>query len=197
MLGPGKIKNRNPLDPKSAVVNLGSPAHIHHHTFGVECPLRIGQLAGGYRAVMDDETVSVDLLHHFTGECEWTRRREDHVPALEAQASGASYVIKFAGFAIGVVLGAASLDVRVVRAAVETHVAGGGGVAGGGIVGDFVGAQNVAAKIDFNIAPQLVNIALFFLLTGFDGHGFADARLRERPSGARLLHAGPSAERGP
>ena len=59
---------------------------------------------------------------------------------------------------------------RSVRAAVESYVAGGRGLAAVGVVGYFIGLQDVGAIVDFGVTVQLVDVADFFLLNGTN-HG--------------------------
>jgi len=59
-------------------------------------------------------------------------------------------------------------DVLVMGTAIERHVAGGGGLTGGIVVGDLVGPQHPDAIIDFRVTAQLVDIAGFLLLARLD-----------------------------
>ena len=67
----------------------------------------------------------------------------------------------------------------VVRSAVERQVAAGGGLAGGVVVGDLVGAQHPVAIIDFRLATQLVDIAGFLLLARLDDDFLPRPRRRD------------------
>ena len=63
--------------------------------------------------------------------------------------------------------------------AVERQVAAGGGLTGGVVVGDLVGAQHAVAIIDFRVAAQLVDIAGFLLLARLDDDFLPRPRRRD------------------
>ena len=78
----------------------------------------------------------------------------------------------------------AGLDVVVIGTAVEGEVTGGGGLAAIGVVGHFVGAQDVGAIVNLGVAVQFVDVADFFLLIGADDRPILE--LRHRSIGAGL-----------
>ena len=54
------------------------------------------------------------------------------------------------------------LDVVVVRAAIDSEMARGRGLAAVGVVGDFIGAQDIIAVVNFGIAVKFVDVADLF-----------------------------------
>lgn len=99
------------------------------------------------------------------------------------QAGGCGDVVEASGLGSQIVGGVTGFDMVVVGAAVEGEVPGGGGLTTVGVVGDFVGAQDVAAVVDFGATVQFVDVADFFLLQGADGGGLGI--LRSGLAGAR------------
>src|ERR1700730_12595173 len=127
------------------------------------------QFARGDGAVINQVVVGTGLLHDFSGEGEGGGRGYDNAVAAKAKSCGCGNVVKTPGLAGQVVDSMTGLDVVVIRAAVEGKVAGGSGLAAVGVVGDFVSPQDVGAIVNFGVAAQLVDVAVFLLLKSADG----------------------------
>src|SRR5258708_3785847 len=119
------------------------------------------QFAGGDGAVVDEVMAGAGLLDNFPGKGEGRRRGKDRPVSAEANAGAPGHVVESASFGGHVVGSVAGLDVVVIGTAVERDVTCGGGFSVVGIVGDFVGAEDVVAVVDFGVAVQLVDVAVF------------------------------------
>ena len=146
--------------------NAGVAAHIHHYFVSVELPLGMGKFAGRNGAVIDEVVIGTGLFHDFAGEGKWSGRGQHHAVAANAQSSGRGDVVEAPGLSRQIVSSVTGLDVFVVGTAVESEVAGGRGLAAVGVVGNFVGTQDVGAIVNLGVAVQFVDVAVFFLLAG-------------------------------
>ena len=88
--------------------------------------------------------------------------------AVKAESGGGGDVVEASGLCRQIVGSVAGSEVVVVGTAVEREVSRGRGLAASGVVGKFVGAQDVGAVVNFRVAMQFVDIADFFLLVGAD-----------------------------
>src|SRR5690348_11111908 len=95
------------------------------------------------------------------------------MPSPKFCAGGADDVIKLSRFGLRVVGGSTAFHVKVVRAAIEDQVPGGGNVSGGLVVGDLVGVDIEFAELNMDVATEIVDIANFFLGQGADGDFFS------------------------
>ena len=88
--------------------------------------------------------------------------------ALKLQARGRRDVVEAPGFSGHVVGSMAGPDVVVIRAAIESEMSSRRRLPRCRVVGHFIRAQDVGSVVNFGIAVELVNIAIFFLLIGAD-----------------------------
>src|SRR5258707_2455098 len=135
----------------------------------LKLPVGMRQFTGGDSAVINQIVVGTGLLHCFSGESERRGRGQDYSVAAKAKSCSGSNVVKTSSLGRQVIGSMAGLDVVVVRAAVEGKLAGGSGLAAVGVVSDFVSPQDVCPIVDFGVAVQLVDVAVFFLLQGANG----------------------------
>src|SRR5579872_6983779 len=164
-----KVENRKPMQPERTVIDLGIPAHIHHHGAGAEPPVGIRKFAGRNGAVVDHVVIGTGFLHDFAGEGKRSGRGQHYAAALKAEPGRGGDVVEAPGFSRQIVGSMTSFDVVVVGAAVESEMSGSRGLAAVGVVRDFIGPQDVGAIVNFGVAVQFVNLADFFLLQGADG----------------------------
>src|SRR5882757_3133691 len=147
------------------------------------------QLAGSNGAVINEVVAGARLFDNFAGKGEGGGRGEDRAVAAEDNASAPGHIVEAASFGGHVVGPVAGLNMVVVRTAIKRDVAGGGGFSAVGVVGDFVGAEDVIAIVDFGVAVQFVDFAVFFLRGGADGGlvGFFVGSLAGAGSGGGLI----------
>ena len=108
----------------------------------------------------------------LAGKCKRIRSGEDISRAPQTKPCRSNYVIESSNLGTNVVGTVAGFDVFVIGTAVEDHVALDFRIPGGRVVGDFIGIEHVVAIVDFGLAAQLVERAIFFLLNGVNGDFF-------------------------
>ena len=123
--------------------------------------------------MVNHKVIGAVFLHQRPAEEERVRGSQDHLFAAKARAGGAVDVVKFAAVGVDVVGGVVGFEMLIVRTAIENDVPGGGDFPGRGVVNHVVGAQDKAAEADVNVAPQVINVARFFLPQRLDGDVFA------------------------
>ena len=183
MPGVRKIKYRDALDIKQAVIDFCRLAHIKHDARRRKCPLRFGQFAGCHPAVMDHITLRASLFHHLAGKGKRSGACEGDAGAFVTKAGSAYHVIQLAGLGLEVVFAVAGGDVLVIAAAIEGEMAARRHFARGIVVAGLVGAKDKITVIDFYLTAQRINIARFFLRLGSDngGIGGPPRQRRNRP----------------
>ena len=88
---------------------------------------------------------------------------------MKAESGGRRDVVESSRLCSQIVGSVTRFEVVVVRTAVEPEVSRSCGLAAVGVVGDLIGLQNIVAIVNFGVAVQFVDVAVFFLLVGADG----------------------------
>src|ERR1700730_10465352 len=125
----GKVKDRESMQYKLAVVDAGISSHIHNHFVGLEPPFGMRKFAGGDGAVVHQVVIRARLLHDFAGESEGSGRGKHHAVATETEARRRAHVEKAPALGCQVVGSVAGPNVVVVGAAVKSEMPGGRGLA--------------------------------------------------------------------
>ena len=131
-----KIKNRNALDTKRAVVDGGVSAHFHDDLVRVELPLGTRQLARGDGSVVNQVVVGPGLLHHSAGKGKRILGGQDHPLPAQLHARRPYDMFEAPRFGPDVVGGMRSLDMLVVQSAIEHNVAVRDRLSGVGVIVD-------------------------------------------------------------
>jgi len=133
-----------------------------------EFPLGMRNFAGGDAAVVNQVMIGSGFFHHLAVESKGRRRGQNEAITAEMKSGCSRNVVKFSCLGGEIVCPVAGFDVVVIWTSVECNVAGNRGLAAIGVVGRFVGSQDVIEVVNFGIAVQFVDVAVFFLLDGAD-----------------------------
>jgi len=106
------------------------------------------------------------FFDYLAGEYNWVGSSENIAGATEPKSRGADHVIEGPRLGASVVIAVTCLDVLVVRSAVQNHVAFQFGIAGSGVVGDFIRVEHRVAIVNLGLPAQLVKRTVLFLLNG-------------------------------
>src|ERR1700730_669023 len=118
-----KIENRYSHDLEFAVVDLGVAIHIHVDTPSAKLPFWMRQFTGGYRSMAHQITVRSKLLNDFSGKSKWIVCWKHETGAMRFKAYGSNRTVENPFFGVDVVRAVTSLDMLIVRAAIQQYVA--------------------------------------------------------------------------
>ena len=127
MLGKRQVKHRDAAQAEGGMVKLRQSADIKIDAFGREGPLRMRQLAGSNRTMVNHEAIRSDFINHFSGKCKWIRTGEDRAARSQLQSCGSVHVVELAGGIWNVVFGPRRFHVDVVLSTLQFHMARGRG----------------------------------------------------------------------
>ena len=191
--GKRKVEDRNPPQQKVAVVNAGIPAYIHDHLARLKYPVRMGQFASRNRPVVDHVMLRAGLLDALSGKRKGSGRCQDQAISLQPQPRRSPDVVEPARLGGQVVGSMAGFDMVIVRASVQRYVTRCGGFTTVGVIGDFIGPEDVGPVVDLGVAAKFVDVSLFFLLDGTNqrsivelSHGAIRARVGRLHGGSLL-----------
>src|SRR5262249_17750617 len=150
----GKVDDRDTLQPEGGVKHLGGIADAEDDPGGVKPPLGMRNFARSHRPVVQQVFLGAGLGHLSGGKVDGVGRGESRVVAAESSAGGSPNVVELPRLAADVVLAVAGGNVHIPGTAIQGGIAGDFGVAGDGIVGYVVPAENPGFELDLHGAAQ-------------------------------------------
>ena len=177
--GKRKIKDRESMQEKIAVVDAGIPADVDHNFMRIKLPFGVRKFASRNAAVVHHIVIGTRLLDQLAGKGKGRGRGQNGAPSLKLKPGCSGDIVKASGFGRQIVCRMARLNVIVIGPAIESEMARGRRLACIGVVGDFIRAQDVVPVMDLAIAVQFVDCPIFLLLDGTDDR--AIIKLRRSP----------------
>ena len=157
---------------------------------GDNLPVRLGQAAVGHGAVDDLVVALASLQQHPAGKRERVGRGIDRRAAHGAHALRAMHIEKRAVCIFSRMSPRVGVDEHIVGSAGELQVAFRLQLRGGLVIDDFVGAQNVVAIVDHDLAGEGPGVAHAALALGLPLHRHAACGRRLRLGHGQNLLAG-------
>src|SRR5260370_15952257 len=158
-----EIKHGYAFDAKSAQINRRVPTGGHICMAHVKLPLRMGQLAVGYSAVIHNVMIGSSFHHNLAGELKWDGGCQNKRPRSLARSNPTGHIIKSSHFTANVVLPVTRLNVLIIGTTVKYHVAVQRNVAGIGVVGGFIRPEGEGAVLNSSPDMQFEDSAVFLL----------------------------------
>src|SRR5208282_3648248 len=175
-----KIEDGHAHQLEAAVVKLGGAVDINLDVPRLEQPLRTRQAAGGDRPLAHHIVVGPVFLDDFSREGKRIGRGHRVAGGTHAKTHRSNRAVEGSNLGADIVDAVTGLDVLVVWAAVQHHVAVFFAVSRVRVVGDLIRAQDVSAIVDFGLAAQVVNGTIFFLVDRPNRNRFFDSADRFR-----------------